>query len=313
MFIEKKALSLIWALLMPLTALDAQLIPGGQPVDVGRLRGEFYDQMVEMVNEVMGSWQEAWRQAGAVPVQDSYFQDATLLQPGGLPLKGREEIEAFSEAALPVTSGFRTGMQDLEACEGFAYLSGYYAMDPKTANRGPNNGRHFTVIQQDGRRWRIRTQLFFPDSGTAPLPRLLEPELLEPLTNSQIQAGSRGESRFSAFGDAEFILLAFRDAWHRGDAADAATFFAEDAWVRLPHESAANMSDLSLEDRLKEGMERFGELLTVELDFDRRDRLSFTFGRYHAEGSDGADRPGHFIMVLRNAGSGWLIRSLAFS
>jgi len=313
MHIDKRALLLLPALLLPHTTLSAQLMPGGRTVDVGLLRGEFYSQMVTKVNEVMDVWQGSWRKAGEVPLQDLYFGQATLLQPGGLPLNGRDEIRAFSEVAFPVTSALRTGMQDLEACEGFAYHSGYFAIDPRTADRGSNNGRHFTVIQQEGRSWLIRAQFFLPDSGTAPFPDLITPELMEPLTNRQIQAGRRGASRFAAFGDAQYLLMAFRDAWHRGDAADAASFFSEDAWVRLPHENGSLTNDLPLVDRLREGMERFGEILSVELDFDRRDRLSFTFGRYHAEGKDGSDRPGHFFMLLRNAGDGWKIRSLAFS
>jgi len=71
------------------------------------------------------------------------------------------------------------------------------------------------------------------------------------------RAGPGGEARFAAFGDAQYVLMAFQDAWKRKDASDAAGFFAEDAWVQLPHE--------------------VGNL------------------------------------VLRNAGSGWLIRSLVSS
>jgi ketosteroid isomerase-like protein len=292
--------------------LSAQLMPGGRTVDVGRLRGDFYSQMVEKVNEVMESWEGAWRRAGEEGIPEHYSREAMLLQPGGLPLKGRRAIEAFSEAALPQTSAIRTGMQDLEACEGFAYLSGYYAADPRTGGLGSNNGRHFTVITEEGGDWLIRAQFFLPDSGTVAFPEVISPDLLEPLTNDQVRAGRRGPSRFAAYGDAEFVLMAFRDAWHRGDVLDAFSFFAEDAWVRLPHETGNMVDNRSLLERLREGIDLYGDLLTVELDFDRRDRLSFTFGRYHAEGLDRPDRPGHFFMLLKNAGNGWQIRSLAF-
>ena len=310
---ERRAIWVLVALFLSPMALSAQLMPGGRTVDVAGLRGDFYNEMVAKVNEVMDSWQGSWRKVGTEPVQQLYTRDATLLQPGGVPLKGRDEIRGFSETALPQTSALRTGMGDLEACEGLAYLSGYYAIDPARGDRGSSNGRHFTVILNEGGKWLLRHQFFLPDSGAVPFPGNLSTELLEPITNDQVRAGSRGLSRFSAFGDAEYVLMAFRDAWKRGDIADAASFFAEDAWVQLPHESG-NWSDVrSLEDRLKEGIDRYGEILSVELDFDRRDRLSFTFGRYHAEGVDGPDRAGHFLMVLRNAGNGWFIRSLAFS
>jgi ketosteroid isomerase-like protein len=304
---------LFLALILHPTVLQAQLMPGGRTVDVGRLRGDFYTQMVAKVTEVMDSLQGAWRTGGEMDLSELYAPQATLLQPGGPPLRGRDGVAAFSRATRPLTSGVRTGMQDLEACEGFAYLSGYYAIDPRTANRGSSNGRHFTVIQQEGGKWLIRAQLFVPDSASAAVPDLVASDLQDPLTNDQIRAGSRGQSRFAAFGDAQYVLMALRDAWKRGDARDAASFFSPEAWVQLPNESENRMGMLSLEDRLKEGMARFQEILSVELDFDRRDRLSFTFGRYHAQAREGPDRAGHFFMLLKNAGNGWLIRSLVFS
>jgi len=288
-------------------------MPGGQTVDVGRLRGDFYNQMVAKVTEVMNSWQAAWRTRDEDGLPKLYTRQATLLQPGGLPLKGREGVSTFSGVASPVASALRTGMQDLEACEGFAYLSGYYAIDPRMAGGTSSNGRHFTIIQQEDGKWLIRAQLFLPDSMSAVFPSLVTPDLLGPLTNDQVRDGSRGSSRFAAYGDAQYVLMAFRDAWQRGDARDAASFFSEEAWVQLPNESENRAGLLSLEDRLREGMERFGGLLSVELDFDRRDRLSFTFGRYHAEAREGEDKAGHFLMLLKNAGNGWLIRSLVFS
>ena len=293
--------------------LAAQLIPGGRTVDVAGLRGEFYSQMVAKVNEVMDSWQSTWVDGREVPLQELYTQQASLLQPGGLPLKGRTSIEGFSQAAFPLASALRTGMADLEACEGFAYFSGYYAIDPSGANRGTSTGRLFSVMQKEGGDWLLRHQFFLPDSGAVPFPGILPANLLEPLTNREVQAGNRGPSRFAAFGDAEYILMAFRDAWKRGDAADAASFLSEDAWVQLPNETGNRADLLSMEGRLREAMATFGEILSVELDFDRRDRLSFTFGRYHAEGASGPDKPGHFLMLLRNAGDGWLIRTLVFS
>ena len=310
---NRRAMYLLLALLLLPTGVLAQLMPGGRTVDVGRLRGDFYNQMVAKVSEVMDDWQDGWKNPGEDRIQGLYSQGATVLQPGGMPLHGRQGVHEFFGAASPLASGLRTGMQDLEACEGFAYLSGFYTIDPRGANRDPNSGRHFTVIQQEGDDWLIRHQVFLPDSGTVLFPGNVNPDLLDPLTNDRVREGRRGPSRFAAYGDAEFVLMAFRDAWKRGDATDAASFFAEDAWIQLPNEAGNRMGMLSLEDRLQEGMERFDEILSVELDFDRRDRLSFTFGRYHAEGADGVDKPGHFFMLLRNTGSGWYIRSLAFS
>jgi len=91
-----------------------------------------------------------------------------------------------------------------------------------------------------------------------------------------------------------------------------ASFFSEDAWVQLPGETSNQGSSLPLEERLRQGMASFTEILTVELDFDRRDRLSYTFGRYHAPGIDREDQAGHYLMLLRNTGYGWFIRSLVF-
>ena len=300
------------ALLISFGDVGAQM-PGGQPVDVGRLRGDFYTQMTAKVKEVMEDWQANWRRVGRNPLHQLYSEDATLVQPGGGAIQGRDQIRRFTEVALPFTSGIRSGMQDLEAVEGMAYLSGYYAIDPARPDRAPSTGRHFTLIMRDGGDWVIRNQFFLPDSGTAGFPGLLEEELLEPLTNAKVRSGSRGPSRFMAYGDAEYLLMAFRDAWARGDAADAVTFFEPDAWVRLPHETPNSSEGLSLEERLRAGITNFKDLLSVELDFDRRDRLSFTLGRYHAMGIQRPDSSGHFLMVLRYDGSTWLIRSLVFS
>ncbi len=308
-----RAVYFLLALILCHSSLSAQLMPGGRTVDVGRLRGDFYNQMVAKVSEVMEGWQGGWTDARLDRLEGFYSRRAMVLQPGGRPLKGREGIEEFSQGAFPLTSAVRTGMQDLEACEGLAYLSGSYTIDPAGGDRAANRGRHFTFIEEEGGDWLIRFQFFLPDSGTVEFPALLTPELLEPLTNDQVKDGRRGPSRFAAYGDAEFTLMAFRDAWKRKDAVDAASFFADDAWIQLPNETGNLAGLLTLEERLQKGMERFDEILSVELDFDRRDRLSFTFGRYHAEGGDGEDKSGHFLMLLRNSGYGWFIRSLAFS
>lgn len=307
------AFFLLLALLLPSGVLSAQLMPGGRTVDVGRLRGDFYSQMTSKVKEVMDSWEETWRKVGEAPLQELYSEEATLLQPGGLPIRGRDELQAFAEMAFPQTSGVRTGMQELDACEGMAYISGSYAIDPVIADRGPSTGRHFTIIQQEGDDWLIRTQFFLPDSGATSFEGLLVPEALEPLTNAQVRSGRRGISRWAAYGDAEYVLMAFRDAWSRRDAADAASFFSPEAWVQLPNEEAGGYDPRPLEERLADGIAAFKNILSVEIDFERRDRLSFMLGRYHAESVEGPDRHGHFLMVLKSSGSGWKIRSLVFS
>lgn len=307
-----RAVCLLLALLISPGGVEAQM-PGGRSVDVARLRGDFYSQMTSKVREVMDSWQATWRGVGKEPLFRLYGKDATLVQPGGSAIQGRDQIRRFSESVLPFTSGLRSGMQNLEAVEGMAYLSGYYAVDPVRPDRAPSTGRHFTIIMLEGGDWVIRNQFFLPDSGTAGFPGLVEAEFLEPLTNSRVRSGPRGPSRFMAFGDAEYVLMAFRDAWARGDAADAASFFEPGAWVRFPNETPNSPRDQSLEERLKEGISHFKDLLSVEVDFDRRDRLSFTLGRYHALGVDRSDASGHFLMVLRYDGSAWLIRSLVFS
>ena len=56
-------------------------------------------------------------------------------------------------------------------------------------------------------------------------------------------------------------------------------------------------------------------VFSVDLDFDQRDRLSYTVGRYHAEARSGPeeDKAGHFILVLKHSGGEWKIRALVFS
>jgi ketosteroid isomerase-like protein len=202
--------------------LGAQLMPGGQPVDVVGLRAEFYQMMVGIVRELMDAWHERWLRADGVSLGRLYTEDATLVQPGGLPLQGQQGVaELVGALSSPLTSGVRTGMRDLEASDGIAYFSGSYSIDPRTADRAPNTGRHFTVIEREGRQWLIRFQWFLPDSGSAAVPAVPTPELMEPLTLARIGEGRRGPSRLFAYSDAQYLLRVFLDSWKRRDVPDA--------------------------------------------------------------------------------------------
>jgi hypothetical protein len=287
-------------------------MPGGPPVEVDRLRGEFYSQMIEMVRGVMMSWQEAWKDQGDTPLEDVYSSGAVMHQPGGIPLKGREALREFASTALPFSRDVTAGMYDLEATEGMAFFSGAYAIQPSRADRGPNTGTHFTVIALERDEWVIRAQFFQWDTASASFQAIMAGDAMEPLTNEDVRSARRGDIRFAAYSDAQFLMLAFRDAWSRGDALDAAGFFDDDAMVILPGD-APNRTSEPLPHRLEDAFLRYPSLLTVDLDFDQRDRLCYTFGRYHAQGRDGADKPGHFMIVLKNDGREWKVRALVFS
>lgn len=240
--------------------LHAQLMPGGPPVEVDRLRGEFYSQMIEMVRGVMTSWQEAWKDQGDTPLEDVYSSGAVMHQPGGIPLKGREALREFAATALPFSRDVTAGMYDLEATEGMAFFSGAYAIQASRADRGPNTCTHFTVIALERDEWVIRAQFFRWDTASASFQAIM----------------------------------------------------AGDEMVILPGE-AQNRTSEPLPHRLEDAFLRFPSLLTVDVDFDQRDRLCYIFGRYHAQGRDEADKPGHFMIVLKNDGTEWKVRALVFS
>ncbi|MGW8268310.1 MAG: hypothetical protein ACWGSQ_18225, partial [Longimicrobiales bacterium] len=65
---ETRAICMVVALCLSPVGLSAQLMPGGRTVDVAGLRGDFYNQMVAKVNEVMDSWQSTWRKVGKEPL-----------------------------------------------------------------------------------------------------------------------------------------------------------------------------------------------------------------------------------------------------
>ncbi|MFC1662038.1 DUF4440 domain-containing protein [Gemmatimonadota bacterium] len=283
-------------------------------MEVDRLKGEFYALMIEKVREVMAAWEAAWEGTGPNPLHATYSPQALLLQPGGMPLRGRDAIRGFSESALPVSREVLAGLRDLDATEGMAFFTGSYAIQPSRADRAPNTGRHFTVVALEGDDWLIRAQFLLADTASPAFPGNISAELLEPLTNDQVRSGRRGQNRIAAYGDAQFVLSVFRDAWNRRDAEDAASFFWEDAQIQLPNESGSAPTG-PLVERLKRAYSLHSGVFSVDLDFDQRDRLSYTLGRYHAEGRAGPeqDKTGHFMLVLKHSGTEWKIRALIFS
>jgi len=290
--------------------LDAQLIPGGKGVDTDLQAAQFMALVLGKVKPLMASWHDAWRGQGEASIESRYEPAAVLALPGGPILRGRESVAQFAQQARMVTGELTSSMLDFDAADGMAYH--YGSWDARSPSSGEvESGRLVTIAHSDGEEWLIRAQLFTPDTLVALLPVLQPADPLEPLTTERVGSG-RSAGRQRAIHDQLVAMLAtLRRAWAAGDAAAVGALLRDDALIQLPAGGPA-MGAVAAADLARQ-LPDYRSLHTVELDFEQSGSIAYLLGRYYTERRAGPPRSGNYIIVFKNSGSGWLIRSLVFT
>jgi CubicO group peptidase (beta-lactamase class C family)/ketosteroid isomerase-like protein len=279
-------------------------MPGGRGVDTDLQRAQFTSVMLGVVRAQISEWMDVWQSGSVDQLARRYSPTATIVPPGGRPVQGPDEIAEFSAASMALASDAALSITDFDASEGIAYMYGPYTFAPRHAGEQHATGHHVTLLQRDGRTWRIRAQLyrhdgapsFFPTGGPLPVPAAMAAAApAAPIQN-----------------DAMITLAALRNAWSNGDVRGALALFTHDALLQLPTSSAAARGEL-LHAELAEAMGSFRALHTVLVDFGQAERISFLVGRYYLEPRSGRAQDGTFIVVLARQQGGRSIRSLVFT
>ncbi len=164
-----RLLPLLILLAHPLFALG-QTVPGMRTPSRAAVKAEFLSNILDGVDSVRREWMEEVRGDSLQSLMARYTSDAVLIPPDGLPIKGREAIQAFWEETLPRIGSVEAGMTDLDASGQMAMVAGSYSMEWLRAGSSPHreSGGLLTVYVQTGRRWFIRAQVFGGDIPTLP-------------------------------------------------------------------------------------------------------------------------------------------------
>jgi ketosteroid isomerase-like protein len=131
--------------------------PGYEQIDTRSIMAEYHAEVIEQVNRVMGRWGAAWGRDDVDGVVDLYWDNAVLIPPGGVPLRGLEAIREHLTRTLPTTGRMEAFMLDFDASGGMAVVYGNYMLEDGGTQR---TGPLITVYLQRGRTWKIRSQVF---------------------------------------------------------------------------------------------------------------------------------------------------------
>jgi uncharacterized protein (TIGR02246 family) len=143
-------------------ALSGQRVPGAPPIDWERESAEYRVEVLKAYNDLMTEWRHAWEGADARRAADFYAETAVLVVPDSAPIQGKQRIQEYFVNALPKVLEIRTGLSDFVASDRLAYaLSPVWYREKNTSGaERAFTGTCMTVLVREGRRWKIRSQIF---------------------------------------------------------------------------------------------------------------------------------------------------------
>jgi uncharacterized protein (TIGR02246 family) len=158
--------ALVCTLAVPaaVTPLAAQVNPiqgGNQRADVRQYNVESMLEYHDLVRE----WSSAWARADVSRTARFYLDDATFVPEGGVLVQGRREIEESLRELLPKRRDLQLQISDFEVRGTLLYgLGSFTYREPVEGSAGMRtvSGTYMTVMQRNGRTWRIRSQIFSP-------------------------------------------------------------------------------------------------------------------------------------------------------
>lgn len=152
------------AIAMPLGARSASAQQGRRPART--FRASSSATLPRQLNNRQEDWRQMWFRDAADRISSLYTEDATLIPPGAAPqARSQEEIQSFFEKFLPTVGEVQTSIMDLDVSNNLAYVQGRFFYDTAASNEdGPAaegvSGTYLTVFRREGRKWKIRLQLF---------------------------------------------------------------------------------------------------------------------------------------------------------
>jgi len=285
-----------------------------------QLRAEFLSYLTVNVRGVMSAWGDAW-QNDRSDILYHYATGATLTVPGEATRRREEGLDGYLRSLLPVVSGLRLGMREIDGSDDFGFLFGQYTLNGVAGPDGffRDEGHHITVLSPEGSEWRIRSQILVSAStGEPSLWRQGDPpELLPPFR--LIEPGRRvrplDRTRRRILPEVGSAFARFRQAWGAGEPGAARDLFTEDVVFGSPRGEVVTGRNEVMTLLESEGSGFGSPLFTVPVDFDAGGRMAFILGRYVIErpGTSEGLVSGSVMTVFRVEGSEWRIRALIFT
>jgi len=146
--------------------LTAQ-VPGGEQIPRGSVMAEYKAEVLTQVNSLLADWGNDWGLDRPQELSELYWEDALLIPPGGGLMRGRAEILSYFTDTLSQHGRIEAFMLDFDASGGMAQVFGNYmlAIQQGAEAGSQQTGPLITVYLRRGRRWKIRSQVFFPADG----------------------------------------------------------------------------------------------------------------------------------------------------
>lgn len=141
--------------------LRAQVLPV-QTQDVQREMREYTAEVLKEYHGLMNEWSAAWERRDARALAQRYTDDAILYMDGEEPVQTRRAIEEHFRRVLSTSGQARLGVVDFVVSGSLAFGSGRYTYEGSSAEGALpiESGTYTVLLRREGRRWRIRSQLF---------------------------------------------------------------------------------------------------------------------------------------------------------
>jgi len=149
------------------TAPATAQAPGYQQLNPGSVRAEYLAEVLDRVNDLMAEWGDAWAGDRVDDLVEQYWEDAVLIPPDHVPVRGAEEIRAYFAEVLPSHGHIEAFMLDFDASATMSQVYGNYMLGIQQGEQAgtQKSGPMVTVYLRRGRTWRIRSQVFVPPTG----------------------------------------------------------------------------------------------------------------------------------------------------
>lgn len=145
-------------------SLGAQ-IPGGEIQAPNQWRSEYLAEVFRNVSAVLAQWRVAWENGDAGAAADLFTSQGTFVAADGHESRGRSGIRESLARRVRDGDGMELKMADFYAGGELAFQTGRYSHRTGAPGGPPQtrSGRYVAILQQEGRRWRIRSLQQYAD------------------------------------------------------------------------------------------------------------------------------------------------------
>lgn len=162
-----RSVLLLCILLLLRAGMLAAQIPGGDIQSPTGWRGQYLAEVYRNVDITLRQWMAAWDNDDAPGAAELFTAEGTYLAADGEEARGRARIRESFACRVPGADGIELKMADFAAGGDLAYQAGRFTfrVGSPADSAATRTGRYVAVLQQEGKRWRIRSLQEFADPG----------------------------------------------------------------------------------------------------------------------------------------------------